>query len=74
MIKEISQDIFCFRLRNLTRLLCLAGFHDPQLQDAGNSRIPNWGSFQLDTLPNGQVIKPDLFFMKAIKPKSPIHE
>lgn len=52
---------------SLARLLGLTGFHDPQLQDASTSRIPNWSSFHLDTLPDGQVIKPDLFFMEAIK-------
>jgi SAM-dependent methyltransferase len=53
---------------SLARLLGLTGFHDPQLQDANTSRIPNWTSFHLDTLPDGRVIKPDLFFMEAIKP------
>jgi SAM-dependent methyltransferase len=52
---------------SLARLLGQAGFHDPQLQDASTSRIPNWTSFHLDVLPDGQVIKPDLFFMEATK-------
>ncbi|MGA9347286.1 MAG: methyltransferase domain-containing protein [Anaerolineae bacterium] len=59
---------------SLARLLVLTGFQDPQLQDASTSRIPNWTNFHLDTLPNGQVIKPDLFFMEAIKPGVPIYE
>ena len=59
---------------SLARLLRLTGFHDPQLQGAGTSRIRNWTSFHLDTLPDGQVIKPDLFFMEAIKAEAPIHE
>lgn len=59
---------------SLARLLSLTGFHDPQLQDANTSRIPNYTSFHLDTLPDGQVIKPDLFFMEAIKPEVLIHE
>ncbi|HEX9090989.1 MAG TPA: methyltransferase domain-containing protein [Anaerolineales bacterium] len=59
---------------SLARLLRLTGFHDPQLQGAGTSRIPNWTSFHLDTLPDGQAIKPDLFFMEAIKAEAPIHE
>ena len=58
---------------SLARLLDLTGFHDPQLQDANTSRIPNWTSFHLDTLPDGQVIKPDLFFMEAIKPAALVH-
>jgi hypothetical protein len=52
---------------SLARLLSLTGFHDPQLQDASTSRIPNWTSFHLDTLPDGQAIKPDLFFMEGVK-------
>jgi SAM-dependent methyltransferase len=52
---------------SLARLLSLAGFHDPQLQDASTSRIPNWTSFHLDTLPDGQATKPDLFFMEGVK-------
>lgn len=59
---------------SLARLLRLSGFHEPQLQDANTSRVPNWTSFHLDTLPDGQVIKPDLFFMEATKPGEPIHE
>lgn len=59
---------------SLARLLGLAGFHDPQLQAASTSRIPNWTSFYLDTLPDGQALKPDLFFMEAIKPGTPIYE
>lgn len=59
---------------SLARLLKQTGFHDPQLQNANTSRIFNWTSFHLDTLPDGQVIKPDLFFMEATKPGEPIHE
>lgn len=59
---------------SLARLLGQTGFRDPHLQDANTSRIPNWTSFHLDTLPDGQVIKPDLFFMEAIKPGAPIYE
>ena len=59
---------------SLARLLNVTGFCDLQLQYASTSRIPNWTSFNLDTLPDGQVIKPDLFFMEAIKPEILIHE
>ncbi len=58
---------------SFARLLGQTGFRSSQLQNATTSRIPNWTSFNLDTLPNGQVIKPDLFFMEAIKPGDPIH-
>jgi predicted SAM-dependent methyltransferase len=53
---------------SLARLLAQSGFRVPQLQEANTSQIPNWSSYHLDTLPDGQVIKPDLFFMEAIKP------
>ena len=59
---------------SLARLLRLAGFREPQLQDAHTSRIPGWNSFHLDTLPDGRVIKPDLFFMEAIKPGGSIDD
>lgn len=59
---------------SLARLLGQTGFHEPQLQDANTSRIPNWISFHLDTLADGQVIKPDLFFMEAFKPRETIHD
>jgi hypothetical protein len=33
--------------------------------------VPIGSIFHLDTLPGGQAIKPDLFFMEAIKPQQP---
>jgi len=59
---------------SLARLLGRAGFVDPRPQAAGTSQIPNWTSFHLDTLPDGQVIKPDLFFMEAIRPGGHVHD
>lgn len=59
---------------SLARLLGRAGFVDPRPQAAGTSRIPNWTSFHLDTLPDGQVIKPDLLFVEAIRPGAHIHD
>ncbi len=53
---------------SLARLLHLTGFKDPELRDAKSSRITDWTRFNLDTLPDGTVIKPDLFFMEALKP------
>lgn len=58
---------------SLARLLGLAGFRDSQVQDAHTSRIPDWSNFHLDILPDGQVIKPDLFFMEAIKQEKSIN-
>ena len=52
---------------SLARLLQEAGFCDPVVRDPTSSQIPDWVSFHLDTLPDGTVIKPDLFFMEATK-------
>lgn len=52
---------------SLARLLHAAGFSDPVPQDAVTSLIPEWSGFHLDTLPDGTPIKPDLFFMEAIR-------
>jgi SAM-dependent methyltransferase len=52
---------------SLARLLQAAGFSNPVPQDAITSLIPNWSGFHLDTLPDGTPIKPDLFFMEAIR-------
>ena len=52
---------------SLAQLLVAAGFRDPLVQSPVKSQIPNWTSFNLDTLPDGRVIKPDLFFMEATK-------
>lgn len=52
---------------SLAQLLQEAGFCDPVLQGATSSQIPDWGTFHLDTLPDGTVIKPDLFFMEAVR-------
>jgi hypothetical protein len=59
---------------SLARLLRHTGFRDMQLQDAGGSQIPDWPRYHLDTLPDGRAVKPDLFFMEAIKPTSSRHE
>lgn len=57
---------------SLARLLSDAGFVDPRLQGASTSQIPDWTSYNLDTLPDGRVAKPDLFFMEAVKRGPPI--
>jgi len=59
---------------SLARLLKTLGFHEPQVKDANTSCIPNWASFHLDTLSDGQIIKPDSFFMEAIKSEASTHE
>ena len=53
---------------SLARLLVAVGFRDPLHLTASTSQIPNWTSYNLDTLPDGTVIKPDLFYMEATKP------
>ena len=57
---------------SLARLLTEAGFVEPCLRQADSSRIPEWTSYDLDTLPDGTVAKPDLFFMEALRPGPPI--
>ena len=74
-----AQEIGAFRLAgevhqwmydrySLARLLMAAGFQQPQQQAASESQIDNWSSFNLDTLPDGAIIKPDSLFMEATKP------
>ncbi|MCZ6874421.1 MAG: methyltransferase type 11 [bacterium] len=53
---------------SLAQLMLAAGFQDPIEQAATQSRIPHWPSFNLDTLPDGIINKPDSLFMEAIKP------
>lgn len=52
---------------SLARLLQAAGFTDPMPQDAATSRIPDWDRFELDRRVDGTVVKPDSFFMEAVK-------
>jgi predicted SAM-dependent methyltransferase len=52
---------------SLAQLLKEAGFLDPVVQSAASSQIPDWDTYHLDTLSDGTVIKPDLFFMEAVK-------
>ncbi len=53
---------------SLARLMLAAGFEDPIQQNATQSQIPDWPSFDLDTLPDGTIIKPDSLFMEARRP------
>jgi predicted SAM-dependent methyltransferase len=52
---------------SLARLLREIGFVDPVQQSATSSRIPDWPSYNLDTLADGTVVKPDSLFMEAGK-------
>jgi hypothetical protein len=53
---------------SLAKVLREVGFIEPLVQTATTSGIRGWGGYSLDTLPGGEVIKPDLFFMEARKP------
>jgi len=52
---------------SLARLMSSAGFCEPTLRSPADSAIPGWIKFNLDTLPDGRVMKPDSFFMEATK-------
>jgi len=52
---------------SLSQLMLMVGFQNPILQSASESLMPQWSSFNLDTLPDGTVIKPDSLFMEADK-------
>jgi predicted SAM-dependent methyltransferase len=53
---------------SLAKLILAAGFRHPTIQSATRSQIPQWSKFNLDTLDDRTVIKPDSFFMEAVKP------
>jgi len=53
---------------SLARLMLTAGFQNPVVQRAAESQIPEWASFNLDTLADGTVVKPDSLFMEAQRP------
>jgi predicted SAM-dependent methyltransferase len=53
---------------SLARMLVEAGFRDPIQQSATGSLIPDWSAFDLDTLADGTVVKPDSLFMEAVNP------
>jgi predicted SAM-dependent methyltransferase len=52
---------------SLAKLMLDVGFRDPIEQTPTASQIQDWSSFRLDVSPDGAVIKPDSFFMEAIK-------
>ena len=52
---------------SLARMLDEAGFKEPRQQNAHESAIENWTSYNLDTEPDGTVCKPDSLFMEAFK-------
>jgi hypothetical protein len=54
---------------SLSQLLLESGFETPRVCKPTESQIRGWASFNLDTLEDGTVIKPDLFYMEAIRPR-----
>lgn len=52
---------------SLSELLRAAGFRDPQVVTATESRISGWANYHLDTEPDGGVCKPDSIFVEATK-------
>jgi SAM-dependent methyltransferase len=53
---------------SLRRLLEQIGFTSVKPCAAGESAIPGFASYRLDTNPDGSIRKPDSFFMEARKP------
>lgn len=53
---------------SLAALLRRAGFKEPVVTTAADSRIPGFARYCLDTNPDGTVRKPDSLFMEAVKP------
>ncbi len=45
-----------------------AGFRDPVRRGAGESQIPGWSTFCLDTELDGGIYKPDSLYMEAVRP------
>jgi len=52
---------------SLAVLLRRAGFSTSRVCAAGESEIQNWARFCLDTHPDGMAIKPDSFYIEAVK-------
>lgn len=53
---------------SLAELMSKAGFEGTIVQSASSSLIPEWAGFNLDTLQDGTIYKPDSMYMEAIKP------
>jgi predicted SAM-dependent methyltransferase len=52
---------------SLIRLMEAHGFGDLRIMAHGESRIPDWKSYQLEIDENGQVEKPDLLIVEGVK-------
>lgn len=54
---------------SLSQILLEAGFVSPVCHGPSTSQIADWTTFNLDTLADGTVVKPDLLFMEVTKPE-----
>ena len=54
---------------SLSKLLSSCGFINIIQRNAFDSYIKNWSRYCLDTETNGEVYKPDSFYMEAVKPE-----
>jgi SAM-dependent methyltransferase len=52
---------------SLSELLVSAGFRNPKIVSALESKIPGWPDYHLDTEPDGTILKPDSIFIEATK-------
>jgi hypothetical protein len=53
---------------SLARLMESAGMCDVQTMGPGESRVPGWSKYNLDTEPDGSVYKPDSMYIEATRP------
>ena len=59
--------LWMYDRHSLARALRRAGFRDPRVVGAAESRIHGWADYHLDTEPDGTTYKPDSLFMEAVK-------
>jgi predicted SAM-dependent methyltransferase len=59
--------LWMYDRHSLARALRGAGFRDPRVVGAAESRLPGWAGYHLDTEPDGTTYKPDSLFMEAVK-------
>ena len=52
---------------SLGKILTEAGFRNVAVQSAQSSQIPDFASYGLDVMPDGQIRKPDSLFMEGVK-------
>lgn len=60
---EIHQ--WMYDRKNLSDLLTATSFTDITIHTAHTSGIPNWSTYNLDTEPDGTIVKPDSLYIEA---------